>query len=390
MGELKTRWARVKFGEVVRQVKDKVDPTIAGIERVVRGEHMDTDELRIRRWDEVGDDYLGPAFHMRFRPGQVLYGSRRTYLRKVALADFEGITANTTFVVETSDPAVLLPELLPFIMTTESFHDHSVKQSKGSVNPYVNFSDLAWYEFALPPLDEQRSLAKMLSSAFSLVDASRTLLGAAENAYAAGLQNHFPLSLAQDEGSRTECVGDLCERVTDGTHQSPTFTESGVPFLMIGNISSGAVDWDVDKHVSEETYQELTRRFRPSRNDVLYSVVGVSLGVPVLVDWDRPFMFQRHIGVLRCKKDKLLPEYLLHFLRSSLSTVQDRMYEEGNAQKTVTLAALRSYRIPRRSLNAQHEAIGYLNDLASAVTASRARVQQASELLRVLLRETLS
>ena len=53
-----------------------------------------------------------------------------------------GITANTTFVMEAKDPGVLLPELLPFIMQTESFHRHSIKQSKGSVNPYVNFSDL--------------------------------------------------------------------------------------------------------------------------------------------------------------------------------------------------------------------------------------------------------
>jgi type I restriction enzyme S subunit len=65
---------------------------------------------------------------MRFRPGHVLYGSRRTYLRKVAVADFEGITANTTFVIEPKDTKVLMPELLPFLMQTESFHEHSVRQ----------------------------------------------------------------------------------------------------------------------------------------------------------------------------------------------------------------------------------------------------------------------
>lgn len=158
----KTQWPTVKFGDVVRQVKDKVDAKESGLERYIAGEHMDTDDLRIRRWGEIGDDYLGPAFHMRFRPGQVLYGSRRTYLRKVAVPDFEGICANTTFVLESKDPTALLPEMLPFIMSTEAFHEHSVKQSKGSVNPYVNFSDLAWYEFALPPLEEQRQIAKLL------------------------------------------------------------------------------------------------------------------------------------------------------------------------------------------------------------------------------------
>ena len=121
-GRLKPGWTRVAFGDVVRQVKEHVDPATAGLERYVAGEHMDTDDLRLRRWGTVGNGYLGPAFHARFRPGQVLYGSRRTYLRKVSVADFEGVTANTTFVLETKDPNLLLPALLPFVMQTEAFH----------------------------------------------------------------------------------------------------------------------------------------------------------------------------------------------------------------------------------------------------------------------------
>lgn len=187
---LKPGWTRVKFGDVVWQVKDKVDVDSAGLDRYIAGEHMDTDDLRIRRWGTIDDGYLGPAFHMRFKPGQVLYGARRTYLRKVAVPDFEGICANTTFVLEVKDPAILLPELLPFIMQTEAFHDHSIKQSKGSVNPYVNFSDLAWYEFALPPLEEQMRIAELLTTSLKVNDAyssisraGRTLLKALQLKY---------------------------------------------------------------------------------------------------------------------------------------------------------------------------------------------------------------
>lgn len=59
----------------------------------------------------------------------------------------------------------MLSELLPFVMQTHAFHQHSVKQSKGSVNPYINFSDLTWFEFPLPPLDVQQRLANALSLA---------------------------------------------------------------------------------------------------------------------------------------------------------------------------------------------------------------------------------
>jgi type I restriction enzyme S subunit len=89
------------------------------------------------------------------------------------VADFEGICANTTFVLEPQDPKFLLPELLPFIMQAETFHEFSIKNSKGSVNPYINFSDLAQYEFALPTLAEQRRMAEMLRALLVTVEALR-------------------------------------------------------------------------------------------------------------------------------------------------------------------------------------------------------------------------
>ena len=210
-GRRKPGWTRVSFGDVVRQVKDHVDPATADLRRYVADEHMDTDDLRIRRWGTVGDGYLGPAFHMRFRRGHVLYGSRRTYLRKVAVADFEGVTANTTFVIETRDPNVLLSELLPFIMATESFHEHSIKKSKGSVNPYVNFSDIAAYEFALPPLDEQRRIAEAATSAGALSEALLNLLAAAVTTHAGMLS-----SLESSSECKPVRLGSLLSAIVPG------------------------------------------------------------------------------------------------------------------------------------------------------------------------------
>ena len=158
----KSAWKRVELGEVAASSKEKVDPYDGSVDRFVAGEHMDTDDLKIHRWGDPGEVDLGPAFHRRFRPGQVLYGSRRTYLRKVAVADFDGVCANTTFVVDTKDPRVLLQEFLPFVMTSDAFHAFAIAESKGSVNPYVNWSDIARYEFDLPTLEEQKRIADLL------------------------------------------------------------------------------------------------------------------------------------------------------------------------------------------------------------------------------------
>ena len=77
---IKNNWDKVSFGDVVKQVKGKVDPETSGLERYVAGEHMQTDDLHIREWGTIGDGYLGPAFHRPFVKGQVLvpYGRRYT------------------------------------------------------------------------------------------------------------------------------------------------------------------------------------------------------------------------------------------------------------------------------------------------------------------------
>ncbi len=237
--KLKKGWTRVAFGDVVRQARDRVEPETSGLERYVAGEHMDTDDLKIRRWGIIGNGYLGPAFTMRFKPGQVLYGSRRTYLRKVAVPDFEGITANTTFVLESKDPDVLLPELLPFIMQTESFHEHSIKQSKGSVNPYINYSDLTWYEFALPPMDEQRRIAEVLGEFVSCVNAARCLRERLHGVESAVLAN----AIMERPGVRFAPVADLLlEPPRNGISPNVNSDARGLRTVSISSVADGVFD----------------------------------------------------------------------------------------------------------------------------------------------------
>jgi type I restriction enzyme, S subunit len=108
----RTGWRRVRFGDVVKNVKETADPDSGELDRYIAGAHMDSENVHLRRWGIIGDGYLGPAFIRRFRKGQVLYGSRRTYLKKVAYAEFDGITANTTFVLEAVEGKLYQP-LLP-------------------------------------------------------------------------------------------------------------------------------------------------------------------------------------------------------------------------------------------------------------------------------------
>jgi type I restriction enzyme, S subunit len=167
----KSAWMKVAFGDVARLCRERsADPVEDGFVRYVGLEHLEPGDLKLRRWGNTED---GTTFTSVFRAGQVLFGKRRAYQRKVALADFEGVCSGDIYVLETNDPKTLLPELLPFICQTDRFFEHAVGTSAGSLSPRTNWESLVAYEFALPPLDEQRRIAEVLGAAASCGDAAR-------------------------------------------------------------------------------------------------------------------------------------------------------------------------------------------------------------------------
>jgi len=159
-------WRKVRFGDVVHKVNDKVPNRDEWtFERYIGGEHFDEGEIRITKSNPIkgNEEVIGSAFHMRFKPGQVLYVTRNPRLRKGGMVDFEGVCSNVSFVME-ADETQLLQSLLPFIIQTEDFVMHTCNNAHGSTNPFLNWKDIAKYEFLLPPIEEQKKISEVLWS----------------------------------------------------------------------------------------------------------------------------------------------------------------------------------------------------------------------------------
>lgn len=393
----KAGWTRVAFGDVVRKVNDKTDPWESGLERYVAGDHMDTDDLRIRRWGLIGDDYLGPAFHMRFKPGHVLYGSRRTYLRKVALADFSGITANTTYVLEPKDPSVLMPELLPFIMQTEAFHANSIARSKGSVNPYVNFSDIACFEFSLPPIQEQARLVETFRALDASIEALRNLIGRTSDllgSLATNLLNQHSLAELTDETSapdakwRNVCFHEVCERITYGfTNPMPTTTE-GPWMVSAKDVKDGAIDYSTARHTSEVAYRyDLSDKSRVRLDDILLTKDG-TLGRVALVDRENVCINQS-VAVLR-PNESVLPRFLARVLRAP--QMQFRLLQDmgGSAVKHLYITKVSKTRFFCPEPDLQSEICDQLDCVESQAKAAKARRNQLMDIAKKIQNEALT
>lgn len=148
---------RVSLGDVAHEVKQRA-PEGAACPSVGL-EHLDPDEIELSRWDEGGNN----TFTKSFSRGQVLFGRRRAYLRKAAVAPFDGVCSGDITVIEARE--TLSPRLLPFIVQNEALFKHAVTNSAGSLSPRVKWQRLAQFEFNLPERDQQEKLADLLWTA---------------------------------------------------------------------------------------------------------------------------------------------------------------------------------------------------------------------------------
>lgn len=174
----RTGWKGVRFRDVVENCNETCDPEEAGLDRFVAMEHLEPGSLHVRSWGNVAD---GTTFTRRCRPGQVLFGKRRAYQRKVAVAEFEAVVSGDIYVLAPKDDR-LLPELLPFLCLSERFFQHAVGTSAGSLSPRTNWSSLASFEFDLPPLDQQRRIAEILWAVDEAIQTSGQLVDSILNA----------------------------------------------------------------------------------------------------------------------------------------------------------------------------------------------------------------
>ena len=110
------------------------------------------------------------------------------------------------------------------------------------------------------------------------------------------IEDEIPYDLP--EGWVWARLGSVAEAIGDGDHQPPPQTSFGVPFLVISNVSSGQLSFENTRFVSEEYFSQLPETRKPRNGDLLFTVTG-SYGIPVLVDTDDKFCFQRHIAIVR-------------------------------------------------------------------------------------------
>ena len=160
-------------------------------------------------------------------------------------------------------------------------------------------------------------------------------------------------------------LDDICKSISDGDHQAPPKSEKGVPFLVISDVRSGNLNFKNTRHVPVEYFKTLSPERIPLKGDILFTVTG-SYGIPVLINVDIEFCFQRHIALLKPMIDRTFLSYILEspFIKKQCDAVAT-----GTAQKTVGLKSLKSLLLPLPPLYEQGRIITKIEELQPDIDA---------------------
>jgi restriction endonuclease S subunit len=261
------------------------------------------------------------------------------------------------------DPSVIDQRFLFhfFNWDTESI---KADQGAGTTMLHVSKGSMEDRDIAVPPLTEQHRIVTLLDEAF---DGIATAKANAEK----NLQNAraiFESYLQSVFAESADCgemvaLAELATDITDGDHMPPPKALQGVPFITIGNIGKDTrtINFADTFMVSRAYFEGLKPIKKPKLGDVLYTVTG-SYGVPVLINEEREFCFQRHIGLVR-PRPGVSSEWLYYLLMSPQVFKQANDGATGTAQKTVSLKVLRGYRIPKIPLDMQLTRVAKLDFL---------------------------
>ena len=180
---------------------------------------------------------------------------------------------------------------------------------------------------------------------------------------------------------------DVCLSISDGDHQAPPKVDNGIPFVTISNINStNKFDLSEVMYVPQEYYDHLDSKRKPQKEDILYSVVG-SFGIPVYIDCDEKFVFQRHIAILRPDSKKIVSKFLYYVMLGREFYLQADAVAVGAAQRTVSLTALRDMTVNVPSMETQKKIADILSAYDKLIENNQKQIKLLEEAAQRLYKE---
>ena len=263
---------KVLLGDVAVEHKETCKGSKDGYP-IVGLEHLIPEEITLTAWDEGSEN----TFSKMFRKGNVLFGRRRAYLKKAAVAPFDGICSGDITVIE-AKPDRILPELLPFIIQNDDLFDFAVGKSAGSLSPRVKWEHLKNYEFKLPDMEKQKELAELLWAMDNTKKSYQKLIAATDELVKSQFMELFGDPVTNTQGREVRPFKDFMLDIRYGTSQPPTFNELGeFKFIRATNIKAGRITENGMLRISADEAAKI-EKCRLNGNEIIIVRSGANTG----------------------------------------------------------------------------------------------------------------
>jgi len=237
---------------------------------------------------------------------------------------------------------------------------------------HISSKQIASIETSVPPLLEQERIVRLLDEAEEL----RMLRAQGDDRAGALIPALFYKMFGDAGAGGRKPLGEVCLKITDGVHITPTYVNDGVPFLRVTDIQGDEVEWSTVKHIPEAEYEEITKRVKPELGDVLYSKNG-TIGIAKEITWKRPFAHFVSLALLKPNRKVLNSTFLTTWLNTPDALEQAIGRSKTGTVTNLHLNEIRKMRIPCPSKEEQGSFVRQaveIRALEARQSASRARL----------------
>lgn len=373
----RSEWKRVPFGQFAESVNERVEPADAAEEIYVGLDDLDSGNLHVRRWGK-GSDVIGTK--LRFCKGDIIFGRRRAYQRKLVVAGFDGICSAHAMVVR-AKPDVVLPEFLPFLMMSDKFMSRAIEISVGSLSPTINWTTLKLEKFEIPPIDQQRRIAGILWTVDELKENYHALAIDANEAFKSQIKH------AAESSKSQVCLGDLASSITSGSRGwAEYYSNDGPIFVRITNLQRRRIrfDWNDIQRVSPPPTKEAIRT-KVKNGDILISITA-ELGLIALAEeLSEECFINQHIALVSIDGEKYDPYLASTFLCLPPCANQFNRFNDQGAKAGMNLKNVAKLKVPGLSRGEQKFLANRIRSNESLVSALATIEKECSTFSRYLI-----
>lgn len=378
-------WQKVRFDEIVEIATDRVeDPIESGLEYFIGLEHLDTDCIRIKRFGS-SKDVCSSKFIC--KKGDIIFGRRRSYLRKVAISDRDAVVSTDAMVFRPSGDKIY-PDFLPCFMQSSIFWKIVHANSEGSMSPRIKWKALATQEFWLPSIEEQKKISELLWSIEDNIQKTEKLLETTEKLKEELLRELLRKGIGHTRFKDTELgsipeeweivkQGDIASFFNGRAYKLSEWEKTGTPVIRLQNLTGTG---------SEYYYSNLKLPSSQyvNKGDLLYMWSG-SFGPYI---WNEPkAIYHYHIWKIECKYklNKLFMYYVLH---KTTELMKCKMH--GIAMLHITKSGMENQKILLPPLPEQQKIASIFSNIDTQLSKYRSHIEYLSKLKKILINKFVS